>query len=492
MKKFIPACLISIAAAGILSVSSILGAAGVTVTLDGATVQYPDTQPQIVNNRTMVPLRATGEAFGLEFDWDEDARVVSFNDGDKLITHVVNQNYIYVNGVPVECDYASVIVENRVLFSVRMLAEALDKEVGWDGINRKVSITSKTSTPTPPPASNVPTTPVSQITKVESDKTKVGVGETVTFTVTADSNTSAVKLTFYGQQKILAMSSTYTESGSYRTFSLQFKPEEANSYARVAVYSSNSEGFKLNPDQIVDLAVTSTATTKTTTSTTKSSSTASGSSDAEIEDWYLPNDDEDNIKSGDTIDIVVYTNKYADSVWIEDEDEDIIARASDYTNNNSSYVWRFTFKPYESGDYYVCAEDEDGRVTYEDFYLTIEDDDDGEYDNSDILSIQLKEDGRSSNTSSSSLTVDRYSDIAVEIETGTKVDYLYVYDEDDNEVFYGHGSSDYDEEDGKYVWSFDISEYDYSDVDDMRFTVELEYEDDVEDTKTFRIYWEED
>ena len=45
------------------------------VTVDGEAVKF-DVLPQIINDRTMVPVRAISEAFGCTVNWDNDTKTV--------------------------------------------------------------------------------------------------------------------------------------------------------------------------------------------------------------------------------------------------------------------------------------------------------------------------------------------------------------------------------------------------------------------------------
>lgn len=48
----------------------------ITVTVDGKTVDFPEQEPVIMNDRTMIPLRAVAEALGMNVEWDEDTYTV--------------------------------------------------------------------------------------------------------------------------------------------------------------------------------------------------------------------------------------------------------------------------------------------------------------------------------------------------------------------------------------------------------------------------------
>lgn len=102
-----------------------------------------DVPPQIVKDRTLVPIRFVAEALGSYVEWNDAKRVVlidsyaieadSLDDSDSI--------RIYVSNKEIESDVEPQIISDRVMVPVRFIAEALGAEVGWDGANRVVSIT---------------------------------------------------------------------------------------------------------------------------------------------------------------------------------------------------------------------------------------------------------------------------------------------------------------------------------------------------------------
>ena len=55
----------------------------------------------------------------------------------------IGQRFITMDGVSKELDVPAQIVNNRTLVPVRAVSEAFDCEVGWDGITQTVIITEK-------------------------------------------------------------------------------------------------------------------------------------------------------------------------------------------------------------------------------------------------------------------------------------------------------------------------------------------------------------
>ncbi|MCD8181614.1 MAG: hypothetical protein LUF26_09105 [Firmicutes bacterium] len=115
--------------------SNILTADGVDTTLD--------VPAQIIDDRTMVPLRAIFEALGASVEWDGDTQTVTSVKGDITVKLTIGENAIYKNGVATELDVAGQIVDDRTLVPVRAIAESFDSDVAWDADTQTVTITAK-------------------------------------------------------------------------------------------------------------------------------------------------------------------------------------------------------------------------------------------------------------------------------------------------------------------------------------------------------------
>ena len=136
-------------------------AAGITVTLDGNALAF-DVPPQLINDRTMVPLRAIFEAMGATVDWNGDTQTVTGTKDSTIVVLAIGSTSPTINGTVVTIDQPGVIVDSRTLAPLRFVAEAFGGTVDWDGNTQTASITmSGTAAPTPPitttPAAPTPT-----------------------------------------------------------------------------------------------------------------------------------------------------------------------------------------------------------------------------------------------------------------------------------------------------------------------------------------------
>ena len=112
----------------------------IRVTLNGEPIPF-DQAPVIVNDRTMVPLRAIFEALGASVDWDGATQTVTSKLHDTTIKMSVGSKLLYRNNAPITLDVAAQLINERTMVPVRAIAEAFDCAVGWDGATQTVSIT---------------------------------------------------------------------------------------------------------------------------------------------------------------------------------------------------------------------------------------------------------------------------------------------------------------------------------------------------------------
>ena len=111
----------------------------VSVYTDGTQIDF-DVEPQIINDRTMVPMRAIFEAIGAEVNWDDSTKTaVSEKDGD-VVKISIGEYRIIKNDEEIAIDVPAQIVDSRTLVPVRAIAESFDCEVFWDDAERIVRV----------------------------------------------------------------------------------------------------------------------------------------------------------------------------------------------------------------------------------------------------------------------------------------------------------------------------------------------------------------
>lgn len=143
LKRLFSGLIVFVMMLGMVSFSASANS-GIKVVLDGAQLAF-DVQPQLINDRTMVPMRKIFESMGAEVYWDGATSTVSASDGNTSVVMQINNNVIKVNDIDYTLDVAPVIVDGRTLVPVRAVAESFDADVQWIGETKTVEITSNQS-----------------------------------------------------------------------------------------------------------------------------------------------------------------------------------------------------------------------------------------------------------------------------------------------------------------------------------------------------------
>jgi len=101
------------------------------------------TAPIIVNGRTVVPIRAIIEAMGGTIGWNDYERKITIQTSSKSIELWVDKKNARVNGISTTTDVPPQIINGRTMVPVRFVTENLDCEVQWDGEQNRITINVK-------------------------------------------------------------------------------------------------------------------------------------------------------------------------------------------------------------------------------------------------------------------------------------------------------------------------------------------------------------
>ena len=112
----------------------------VKVLLNGKEVEF-DVHPQIINDRTMVPMRAIFEQLGATVEWDGETKTVTSVKDETVISLTIGVPSIITDGAEKVLDVAPVIIDGRTLVPVRAVSEAFMLNVDWDADTKTVIIT---------------------------------------------------------------------------------------------------------------------------------------------------------------------------------------------------------------------------------------------------------------------------------------------------------------------------------------------------------------
>lgn len=140
------------------------GPVPITVHVDGEYLPM-DVDPVIVNGRTMVPLRAAGEAVGATVNWNQASQTASANVNGKNVTFTIGINTYYVNGTAYTSDVAPMNKSGRTLLPLRAFGDACGVTVEWDNNLRDVKIDTPAENAVPLVPAGVPNDVATMIQK---------------------------------------------------------------------------------------------------------------------------------------------------------------------------------------------------------------------------------------------------------------------------------------------------------------------------------------
>ncbi len=118
----------------------------ISVVVDGQKVEF-DVPPQIIEGRTMLPMRKTFEAFRANVEWIGEMNLVFATYKSKIVAMEIGKDNFKVTDVIegksefFDLDVKVTIIDGRTLVPVRTVAESFGFNVEWNGDTRTVTIT---------------------------------------------------------------------------------------------------------------------------------------------------------------------------------------------------------------------------------------------------------------------------------------------------------------------------------------------------------------
>ncbi|NLF46125.1 MAG: copper amine oxidase N-terminal domain-containing protein [Syntrophomonadaceae bacterium] len=104
----------------------------IRVIIDEKPVKF-DVAPRIIEGRTLVPMRAIFERFGLQVAWNEAAGTAVGYDNQHAVSFTIGQKSALVNGQEQILDVPASIIDGRTLIPLRFLSASLGYNVVWVG-----------------------------------------------------------------------------------------------------------------------------------------------------------------------------------------------------------------------------------------------------------------------------------------------------------------------------------------------------------------------
>lgn len=112
----------------------------ITVMYNGEKIEF-DQQPIIENDRTKVPFRKVFESMGcIVYYNNNENKIMALTKEGNILTHTIGTNEFQMNGEVKTFDSSSSIVNDRTLIPLRAVAEILNSKVDWDNKTQTVTI----------------------------------------------------------------------------------------------------------------------------------------------------------------------------------------------------------------------------------------------------------------------------------------------------------------------------------------------------------------
>lgn len=173
----------------------------VKIEIDGKEMVPKDMPAVIIDGRTMLPMRQIAQELGCEVNWNEAAKQIYVMRGSDIIVFTVDSKTGYENGKEFTMDVPATIVNDRTMLPVRALADALHLNIKWNDPNRIVSIQSgDTVVKDEPKAPESGQTTAGTLTGIQTPSAK---DADQTFTIQADGPMGRYEKTFVDDQKIV-------------------------------------------------------------------------------------------------------------------------------------------------------------------------------------------------------------------------------------------------------------------------------------------------
>ena len=281
MKRKISLLLVSLITASSMCVSAYADNT-VTVAIDGINLDM-ESEPVILDGRTLVPFREVLEKMGASVNWDAGTKTVACQlDGRSVQLEIGSRTMTTSNGT-VTVDVPAQIISSRTYVPLRAISEGLGVQVDWDGTTKTVIITTnKEQTDKSDTAPSAAEKSKSPLYKTESYSNSIKSGSREIVPITAEypvfagngrtvtkineyiANDAKSKTTSYKTANIKRLTALYDESLNRR------KKDMFDNYG----YSLSYE-VKTNSDSLISVTVTEKIVSDTENKTTLSGLTFS-------------------------------------------------------------------------------------------------------------------------------------------------------------------------------------------------------------------------
>jgi len=139
MRKFLAGMLAFVIALGLASPVTLL-ASEINVTVNGNPIDFEGQPPALINGRTLVPVRGVFEALGFAVDWDQDTQTATLSNAQFEVVITIDSQTFKTNGIEMMLDVPAQIIDGRTMLPIRAVVQSIGMTVDWDQDTSTVAI----------------------------------------------------------------------------------------------------------------------------------------------------------------------------------------------------------------------------------------------------------------------------------------------------------------------------------------------------------------
>jgi N-acetylmuramoyl-L-alanine amidase len=133
-------CMITLFISTFLPTQVTYASSYIGINLDGDELEVPQSIIANVNGRVFVPIRIIAEELGAQVGWNNKQREITLSKGHKTVKLWIGSKQYTVNGTTNSMDAQPFIQKKRTLVPIRFVAGGLDVNVRWDAATSRVML----------------------------------------------------------------------------------------------------------------------------------------------------------------------------------------------------------------------------------------------------------------------------------------------------------------------------------------------------------------
>lgn len=122
------------------NVSEIRELPEVNVMINGIIVNFNDSVPVMQNDRLLIPIRTVLETMGAVVDWNQEKQEIAISRKDYEVKLTIQSNVAFINGQEIPIDVPAALYKDRTYIPLRFVGEAFGGTVDWNEQSQTATI----------------------------------------------------------------------------------------------------------------------------------------------------------------------------------------------------------------------------------------------------------------------------------------------------------------------------------------------------------------